>query len=141
MSEATGGSSPTTVVTGFTGPTRPPPCAATTPTGTPCGRPRHVRASGLTYTFLRDDFYAEFVPDLVGEDGAIRGPAGRPRGHDVRPDRTRVALAARRGSHPVRAARRRRHLPDRDGREGLRLPRLTGRPATPLADVLRATAR
>ncbi|MDT0569035.1 SDR family oxidoreductase [Streptomyces sp. DSM 3412] len=37
---------------------------------------QHIRASGLAYTFLRDNLYAEVVPDLVGEDGAIRGPAG-----------------------------------------------------------------
>jgi NAD(P)H dehydrogenase (quinone) len=37
----------------------------------------HIRASGLAYTFLRDNMYAEFVPDLAGEDGVIRGPAGQ----------------------------------------------------------------
>ncbi|SDC89934.1 Uncharacterized conserved protein YbjT, contains NAD(P)-binding and DUF2867 domains [Geodermatophilus telluris] len=36
----------------------------------------HVRARGLTATFLRDSLYADFAPALVGEDGAIRGPAG-----------------------------------------------------------------
>lgn len=36
----------------------------------------YIRASGLQYTFLRDNFYADFLPDLVGADGAIRGPAG-----------------------------------------------------------------
>lgn len=36
----------------------------------------HVRASGLTHTFLRDDLYADFAVHLVGDDGAIRGPAG-----------------------------------------------------------------
>nr|WP_307835494.1 NAD(P)H-binding protein [Streptomyces adelaidensis] len=40
---------------------------------------QHIRASGLAYTFLRDNFYAEFVPGLVGEDGVIRGPAGHGR--------------------------------------------------------------
>ncbi len=35
MSEATAGSSPTTVVTGLTGPPRASPCAATTPSGAP----------------------------------------------------------------------------------------------------------
>ncbi|TLS46598.1 SDR family oxidoreductase [Streptomyces montanus] len=39
----------------------------------------HIRASGLAHTFLRDNFYAELVPDLVGEDGVIRGPAGQGR--------------------------------------------------------------
>ncbi|MGY1651013.1 SDR family oxidoreductase [Geodermatophilus sp. SYSU D01119] len=36
----------------------------------------HVRARGLAATFLRDSLYADFAPVLVGEDGAIRGPAG-----------------------------------------------------------------
>lgn len=36
----------------------------------------HLRASGLAFTFLRDNFYLDFLPDLVGEDGVIRGPAG-----------------------------------------------------------------
>ncbi|MGW1269651.1 SDR family oxidoreductase [Streptomyces sp. NPDC002491] len=40
---------------------------------------QHIRESGLAHTFLRDNFYAEFVPDLVGEDGVIRGPAGQGR--------------------------------------------------------------
>ena len=35
----------------------------------------HVRASGIEYTFLRDSFYADFMPALV-DDGVIRGPAG-----------------------------------------------------------------
>ncbi|NNN35280.1 SDR family oxidoreductase [Streptomyces sp. S3(2020)] len=39
----------------------------------------HIRATGLAYTFLRDNFYAEFVPDLAGADGVIRGPAGQGR--------------------------------------------------------------
>jgi NAD(P)H dehydrogenase (quinone) len=37
---------------------------------------QHIRASGLEFTFLRDNFYADFLPALVGDDGAIRGPAG-----------------------------------------------------------------
>ncbi|WP_246080933.1 NmrA family NAD(P)-binding protein [Modestobacter altitudinis] len=39
----------------------------------------HVRARGLRATFLRDSLYADFLPQLVGEDGVIRGPAGRGR--------------------------------------------------------------
>ena len=35
-----------------------------------------IRASGMHYTFLRDNLYADFLPYLVGEDGVIRGPAG-----------------------------------------------------------------
>lgn len=36
----------------------------------------HIRASGMEWTILRDGFYADFMPGLVGEDGVIRGPAG-----------------------------------------------------------------
>lgn len=35
-----------------------------------------IKASGMDYTFLRDDFYLDFLPLLAGEDGVIRGPAG-----------------------------------------------------------------
>ncbi len=45
------------------------------------GRDHHwteeaIRATGMTHTFLRDSFYLDFVEDLVGEDGVIRGPGG-----------------------------------------------------------------
>jgi NAD(P)H dehydrogenase (quinone) len=36
----------------------------------------HIRASGMDWTFLRDNFYLDFFPEIVGEDGVIRGPAG-----------------------------------------------------------------
>jgi NAD(P)H dehydrogenase (quinone) len=36
----------------------------------------HIRASGLGYTFLRDNLYIDFLPLMVGADGVIRGPAG-----------------------------------------------------------------
>ena len=36
----------------------------------------YIRASGLSYTFLRDNLYADFFPMMVGPDGVIRGPAG-----------------------------------------------------------------
>lgn len=39
----------------------------------------HIRASGMAFTFLRDNFYADLMPALVGEDGVIRGPAGQGR--------------------------------------------------------------
>jgi NAD(P)H dehydrogenase (quinone) len=39
----------------------------------------HVRARGLRATFLRDSLYADFLPQLVGADGVIRGPAGEGR--------------------------------------------------------------
>ncbi len=39
-----------------------------------------IRASGMDFTFLRDNFYLDFLPLLAGEDGVIRGPAGDWRG-------------------------------------------------------------
>lgn len=36
----------------------------------------HIKASGMDWTFLRDNFYLDFLPEMVGEDGVIRGPAG-----------------------------------------------------------------
>lgn len=35
-----------------------------------------IKTSGMDYTFLRDNFYLDFLPLLAGEDGVIRGPAG-----------------------------------------------------------------
>lgn len=35
-----------------------------------------IKASGMEYTFLRDNLYVDFLPRLAGEDGVIRGPAG-----------------------------------------------------------------
>ncbi|OIH92293.1 SDR family oxidoreductase [Curtobacterium sp. MCBA15_001] len=35
-----------------------------------------IRETGMAHTFLRDCFYLDFVEDLVGEDGVIRGPGG-----------------------------------------------------------------
>jgi NAD(P)H dehydrogenase (quinone) len=35
----------------------------------------HIRASGLQWTFLRDNLYLDFFPAMVGADGVIRGPA------------------------------------------------------------------
>ena len=36
----------------------------------------HIRAEGMSFTTLRDNLYADFMPGLVGADGVIRGPAG-----------------------------------------------------------------
>lgn len=36
----------------------------------------HIRGRGLMFTFLRDNFYLDFLPLTVGDDGVIRGPAG-----------------------------------------------------------------
>lgn len=37
---------------------------------------QRIRDSGMAFTFLRDNFYLDFLPVLAGEDGVIRGPAG-----------------------------------------------------------------
>ncbi len=37
---------------------------------------QHIRASGMRFTFLRDNLYADFLPAMVGEDDVLRGPAG-----------------------------------------------------------------
>ncbi|MFB4267412.1 SDR family oxidoreductase [Nonomuraea sp. GTA35] len=40
---------------------------------------QYIRDSGLTFTFLRDNLYADFLPGMAGSDGVIRGPAGQGR--------------------------------------------------------------
>jgi uncharacterized protein YbjT (DUF2867 family) len=37
---------------------------------------QRIQDSGMDYTFLRNNFYMDFLPLLAGEDGVIRGPAG-----------------------------------------------------------------
>ena len=36
----------------------------------------HIKASGMAWTFLRDNLYLEFLDHMAGPDGVIRGPAG-----------------------------------------------------------------
>jgi len=36
----------------------------------------HIKASGLAYTILRDNLYADFLPLMADDNGVIRGPAG-----------------------------------------------------------------
>jgi NAD(P)H dehydrogenase (quinone) len=62
----------------------------------------HLRASGMRHTFLRDNFYLDFLPLMVGDDGVIRGPAGDGRLSAVaRADVAAVAVAvlAEPGAH------------------------------------------
>lgn len=35
-----------------------------------------IRATGMAFTMLRDNFYADILPMIAGDDGVIRGPAG-----------------------------------------------------------------
>jgi uncharacterized protein YbjT (DUF2867 family) len=61
-----------------------------------------IRASGMSWTFLRDNLYLDFVPEMLGDDGAIRGPAGGGRAAIVaREDVARAAAAILRdpGAH------------------------------------------
>ena len=36
----------------------------------------YIKSSGMDWTFLRDNLYLDFFPEMVGEDDVIRGPAG-----------------------------------------------------------------
>ena len=38
-----------------------------------------IRASGMAWTLLRDNFYSDFFPLFADEDGVVRGPAGEGR--------------------------------------------------------------
>lgn len=52
----------------------------------------YLRASGMGWTFLRDNLYLDFMAALVGDDDVIRGPAGNGRVAGVaRADIARVA--------------------------------------------------
>ena len=62
---------------------------------------QHIRESGMAWTFLRDSFYLDFFPEIVGEDGVMRGPAGKGRvGAIAREDVARSAVAILRDPSP-----------------------------------------
>jgi NAD(P)H dehydrogenase (quinone) len=52
-----------------------------------------IREAGLGFTFLRDSFYADFLP-LMAQDGVIRGPAGDGRVAAVARDDVAAVAAA-----------------------------------------------
>jgi NAD(P)H dehydrogenase (quinone) len=54
----------------------------------------HIRATGLTWTFLRMNLYMDFIPRMAGEDGVIRGPAGEGRVSAILRDDVAAAAAA-----------------------------------------------
>ena len=111
-----------------------------------------VRASGMDWTFLRDNFYIDVFPYFVGEDGVIRGPAGDGAVAAVARDDIAASAAeilSRPGAHVgstyvmtgpggAHAQRDRGHdrpragtrglLPRRDRRGGLRVTPSVGRP-------------
>jgi uncharacterized protein YbjT (DUF2867 family) len=55
---------------------------------------QHIRATGVDFTFLRDNLYLDFVSGGVGEDGVIRGPAGDGRVAAVSRDDVAAVAAA-----------------------------------------------
>ncbi|TDD48223.1 SDR family oxidoreductase [Nonomuraea terrae] len=55
---------------------------------------QYIRDSGIPFTFLRDNLYADFLPYLAGDDGVIRGPAGQGRVSVVAQDDIAEAAAA-----------------------------------------------
>ena len=55
---------------------------------------QHILASGLAFTFSRQNLYADLAPLLAGEDGVIRGPAGDGRLAPVLRDDVADALLA-----------------------------------------------
>lgn len=60
-----------------------------------------LRASGMAWTFLRDNFYADILVDFAGPDRIIRGPAGDGRcGFVARVDVAAVAAAVLRDPSP-----------------------------------------
>ena len=62
---------------------------------------QHIRESGIAWTFLCDSFYLDFFPEVVDENGVIRGPAGNGRvGAVSREDVARSATAVLRNPAP-----------------------------------------
>ena len=54
----------------------------------------HIRATGVSFTFLRMSIYMDFIPSMVASDGAIRGPAGDGRVAAILRDDVAAALVA-----------------------------------------------
>lgn len=79
-----------------------------------------IRDSGMAFTLLRNNFYADILPDFADDAGVLRGPAGD----------GRVAAVARSDVADVAAA----VLPDPDKHAGLTYT-LTGPEALTLAEV------
>ena len=52
-----------------------------------------IRAAGLTYTFLQDSLYQDYLPFMTGADGVIRGPAGEGRVSAVTQDDVAASAA------------------------------------------------
>jgi NAD(P)H dehydrogenase (quinone) len=55
---------------------------------------QHIRATDVRWTFLRMNLYMDFIPNMVGADGVIRGPAGDGRVSAILRDDVAAAAAA-----------------------------------------------
>jgi uncharacterized protein YbjT (DUF2867 family) len=55
---------------------------------------QHIEQSGMAWTFLRDNLYADFFPMMAGDDGVIRGPADNGRVAAVAQDDVASAVTA-----------------------------------------------
>jgi NAD(P)H dehydrogenase (quinone) len=53
---------------------------------------QHINASGMAWTFVRDNLYADFFPLMADDAGVIRGPAGNGRVSAVAQDDIAAAL-------------------------------------------------
>lgn len=92
-----------------------------------------IRESGMAYTFLRDNFYADLLPFFADENGVIRGPAGDGRVAAVaRADVADAAAAVlRQPAHHVAAAY------ELTGPEALTLDEVASRAGTVIGKPLR----
>jgi uncharacterized protein YbjT (DUF2867 family) len=54
----------------------------------------HIEQSGMVWTHVRDNLYADFFPELAGDDGVIRGPADDGRVAAVAQDDVAAAVTA-----------------------------------------------
>ncbi|WEO93525.1 SDR family oxidoreductase [Streptomyces sp. FXJ1.172] len=100
---------------------------------------QHIRASGVPFTFLRDNLYADFMTGLVGDDGVIRGPAGDGRAAVVAQDDIADAAVAVLRDPAPHAGR----VHELTGPEALTLTdvataitKVTGRPVTYVPETL-----
>jgi uncharacterized protein YbjT (DUF2867 family) len=112
---------------------------------------QHIEQSGMAWTHVRDNLYADFFSMMAGDDGVIRGPAsdgrvsavgagrrrrrghrgaaraGAPRGPHLQPHRPGGAHAHRGRGDDEPVARPALHRRGRDGGGRVRLPRVVRR--------------
>jgi len=83
-----------------------------------------IRATGIPFTFLRSSLYLDFIPQMVGDDGVLRGPAGDGRVAPVaRDDLADAAVAVLTSPADAHAGR----TYDLTGPEALTMAEIAGR--------------